>query len=123
MYIADGKRGLIGNLLSHADVVVGHAAQVAHGCLPFTVALLRLYLGYGLHHSFQIGVIAGQFLQPHASQSLYDGRSAAARQAQMLHYFGEDAIFTEVFLRRGVYLRVTLTYDAYDISAFLSSFN
>ena len=42
--ILDGKGGLVGDILTHIDILVDKIAQVVHGCLELTVPFLRIQI-------------------------------------------------------------------------------
>ena len=91
--VLHGKRGLVGYLVAHVDVVVHLFAQVLHSGAELLVTFLGAYLGCGLHMSCQVGFVADDVYQLHSSQSLDDSRDVTVRQRQLLDDLGKDAIF------------------------------
>ena len=118
-HVLDGKRGLVGYLVAHVDVLRGLVAQVLDARLELHVVHVREILRGADGVAHHIGLVFLYFLQPEASHSLYDGRDVAVGHGQRLQHLAVDAVVVEVGTYGGLHLTVALAHHAYQSVLFL----
>ena len=106
--VVDGEDGLVGDFLSHINVVVGHLPKVVHGGLPFLVVLVGHQFRSGFHLSGKVRNLFHDMLQVESSHTLhYDGNHTGGK-GQLLENFCIDTIIVQIALNRhfnvGVFL-------------------
>ena len=119
-HVLDGKRGFLGDVITHVDILCRLVAQVFDGRAELHVSLVGLLLG-GLHRmSYHVGLVFQNLLQTQTTQTLHDGSDVTVGQRQYLQYLGQHAVVVEVGADRTLHLWVTLTDHAYHAVLLLS---
>ena len=113
-HVLQRKLCLVGNLITHADILAYRLAQVFHCSLELNVALVGLFLRHIGDVALQIGVIFRDILQLDASQSLHNGGNIAVGQRQGLQYLTDYTIVEKIRTYGHLYLCISLGEDAYE---------
>ena len=119
--VLDSERGLIGDLVRHAYVLVHLTAQVFDSRLKLAVALIGLDIRQLLHVSHEEGRDFGNLLQVQSAKTLHDNRHVAIGQCHQFQNLRIYTCFVEVFLHGHFYVRVVLTHDTDDSFVLIGS--
>ena len=113
-HVFQRKLCFVGNLVTHADVLIYRLAQIFHCSLELNVALVGLFLRHIGDVALQIGVIFRDILQLDTSQSLHNGGNIAVGQRQGLQYLTDYTIVEKIRTYGHLYLCISLGEDAYE---------